>query len=609
MFDRRKYIFAAIVILLMLIFISRLFYLQIVDEDYAQFSQQNILSQRVIYPSRGLIYDRQDRIMVANQTVYDLMVTPSKVSPFDTAKLAELLDWDVAKLKERLNKARNYSFYKPSIFARNLTISEYGPIQEKLYVFRGFYSVPRTNRKYLYPVAPQVMGYLGEVDKSVIEKSDYYELGDYKGLSGIEEYYEPYLRGSKGVKHLLVDVFNREQGNYKGGELDKAAIPGKDLHITLDAELQAYGEKLMKNKIGSVVAIEPSTGEILAMVSSPGYEPEKLVGRKRGLFFPELVADTNKPLYNRPIKAQYPPGSTFKTLMALIGLKEEVINPYTQFTCRNGFYYPGIHVGCHSHDPYVRLNYSIETSCNAYYCNVFRLVMSQDKFENSHDALQNWHDRVAAFGLGDELGLDVHGEEAGNLPGPEYYDSIYRVGAWKWPTVVSLSIGQGELGVTPLQMANFTSAIANRGYYITPHLLKTTRHPELKDSISINRNSTGIDRKYFELVVDAMYDVVEKGTARWYGKVDSLAICGKTGTAQNPHGEDHSIFIAFAPKDDPKIAIATVVENSGYGSVWAAPVSTLMIEKYLKGESSRLRIEKHILDADFINPPKKEEDE
>lgn len=600
MFDQRKYTIITAICILGLIYISRLFYLQVLDKEYVYFAEENALQKKIITPARGLIYDRNGNILVTNETVYDIMVIPSQVKPFDTVAFARLLNIKIPDIRKKLAEAEKYSRYKPSLFLRQLSIKSYGKLQERLYEFRGFYAKESTTRKYPYKTAPHVLGYLGEVEQDKIDNSDYYKLGDYIGISGLEKEYENLLRGEKGVEHVLVDVLNREQGTYLNGELDKPAKAGFDIVSTIDVNLQQYGEKLMQNKKGSIVAIEPSTGEILAMVNSPSYDPNLLIGRNRAKNYARLQNDENKPLFNRATSAMYPPGSTFKLVQALIGLDEGVIDENTKFSCHGGYFIPGLKVGCHHHKSPVSLEYSIVTSCNAYYCNVFRYIIDQDKFKNTAEAYDHWRKKVASFGMGVDLQVDLPSEKDGILYTSQYYDNLYGENRWKSPTIISLAIGQAEVSLTPLQLANFVSVIANHGYYVTPHLLKGVVNRNITSQKLFEKHYADVDTSYFPFIVEAMYQVVERGTGRWYAKVNGIDICGKTGTSQNPHGEDHSIFIAFAPKDHPKIAVATVVENAGFGSTWAAPIASLMIEKYLTDTITRPRIEQRILEGDFI---------
>jgi penicillin-binding protein 2 len=443
---------------------------------------------------------------------------------------------------------------------------------------------------------------VAEASPSIIEKNSYYRSGDNIGISGIESEYEEELRGKRGVKIVMVDVFNREKGKFLNGAYDSTAVSGKDLKLTIDAKLQKYGEKLMQNKKGSIVAIDPKTGEILALVSMPTYDPNLLVGRARSKNYQELSIDTLKPLFNRALMAKYPPGSTFKSINALIGLQEGVLTPTTLYSCRNGYYSGRFHMGCHSHKSPVNLEFSIQTSCNSYYSNVFRSII--DKYPTAEEGYSVWRNYVLNFGLGKKTNIDLPNELSGFVPETEYYDSYYRKGSWNSLTIVSLAIGQGELGFTPMQMANMTATIANRGYHITPHIVKEIDGLEISlNNNSIEKIQSGIDSLHFDKVVEAMFQVVEKGTGT-KAKIEGIEVCGKTGTVQNPHGDDHSTFIAFAPKDDPKIAISVYVENGYWGSRWAAPIAGLMIEEYLRDSISRPLIEKQMLEGDLIHPKK-----
>jgi penicillin-binding protein 2 len=426
-------------------------------------------------------------------------------------------------------------------------------------------------------------------------------MGDNMGLSGVEKAYETPLRGQRGVKIVMVDVYNREKGSFEGGKYDTASVLGRSLTSSIDADLQQYGEKLMQNKIGAVVAIEPATGEILSMISAPTYDPNLLVGRNKKKNYPKMALDTLKPLYNRATMAKYPPGSTFKLLNALIGLHEGVINENTLFGCSRGFHFGGLTVGCHPHASPVNLKFSITTSCNSYYCNTFKSILQ--KYPKTAIGFNVWRNHVMSFGLGQKFPTDLPQESSGNVPTVKYYDKYHGSGRWNAITVISLAIGQGEMGVTPLQMANFCTVIANRGWFYPPHVIKEVDGGKIDSNLRTKRY-TKIEREYFDMVVDGMRNVVMNGTGR-IAQLDSLTICGKTGTAQNPHGKDHSIFIAFAPMDKPKIAIAVYVENAGFGATWAAPIASLMMEKYLRREVKRPEMEKRIFEANLL--PKKED--
>jgi penicillin-binding protein 2 len=531
------------------------------------------------------------------------MVIPKRVKNIDTADLCNMLQITKEAFIEKLKKLKKQKFssFRPEVFEGEISLETYATLQEKLYKFPGFFVQARTLRKYPMRIAPHALGYVGEVDEKIISANPYYRMGDNMGLSGVEKSYEEALRGQRGVKIVMVDVYNREKGSFEGGKYDTASVLGKSLTSSIDAELQQYGEQLMQNKVGAIVAIEPATGEVLTMVSSPTYDPNLLVGRLKKKNYPKMVRDTLKPLYNRATMAKYPPGSTFKLLNGLIGLHEGVINENTTFGCSRGFHFGGLTVGCHPHASPVNLKFSITTSCNAYYCNVFKNILQ--KYPKTAIGFDVWRNHVMSFGLGHKFPTDLPQESSGNVPTIKYYDKYHGSGRWNAITVISLAIGQGEMGVTPLQMANFCSVIANRGWYIPPHIIKSIDGGQI-DAKFRKKQRTKIEREYFDMVVDGMRNVVLNGTGR-IAQLDSLTVCGKTGTAQNPHGKDHSIFIAFAPMDNPKIAMAVYVENAGFGAAWAAPIASLMMEKYLRREVKRPEMEKRILEANLL--PKKED--
>jgi len=595
----RKFVILLIFLVVGIIFIVRLFYIQVVDDRWKVLATKS--SERVIteYPSRGLIYDRNGQIIVSNTPVYDLMVLPRDVEPFDTAAFCTLAGIDRESFDEQFEKARNYSRYKPSVLIKQIPASEYIDLAENLHRFKGFYGQPRTLRNYPSAVAAHAMGYVSEVTPKIIEKNSYYERGDYIGANGVESIYEKVLRGKRGKRVVLVDVHNNERSSYSGGKYDSLARAGENITSSIDLELQEYAELLMKNKRGSVVAIEPATGEILCIVTNPNYDPNLLVGRIRGKNYGKLSADTMKPLFNRALMARYPPGSTFKLIQGLIGLQEEVIDPNTRFSCNGGYYYAGRRLGCHAHSSPVDLKFSIQTSCNAYYCNVFKRIL--DKYPTSEEGYQKWRDHLSKFGLGSKLHVDMTSEIDGFVPKTTYYDKFYGRKRWNGHTIISLAIGQGELGVTPIQMANISAILANRGWFYTPHVIKEIDGRPITDSTYTEKHYTGIDIEHHEQVVEGMFRVVESGTGRGVRFSKEIEVCGKTGTAQNPHGKDHSIFIAFAPKDDPKIAVAVYVENVGYGSTWAAPINSLVMEKYLTDTISRPRVEQRMLDGYLLN--------
>ena len=595
----RKFVIVIIFITVGVIFSLRLFFLQVVDDEWKVMAAS--ASERVIteYPARGLIYDRNGELLVANTAVYDLMVIPRNMKNIDTIAFCNLLEIDTAEFTAKITAAKKYSRYKPYAFAKQIPASLYIDIAENLYRFPGFYGQPRTLRYYPHPIAAHSMGYVSEVTPKIIENDSYYQRGDYIGANGVESIYEEPLRGKRGKRFVLVDVHNNEKGSFANGQFDTLARAGKNLTSSLDIDLQAYGEKLMKQKRGSIVAIEPATGEILCLITNPNYDPNLLVGRVRGKNYKALSEDTLKPLFNRALMARYPPGSTFKLLQGLIGLEEEVIDENTRFSCNGGYYYSGRRLGCHAHSSPVNLQFSIQTSCNAYYCNVFKRVL--DKYPTSEEGYNRWRDHLVKFGLGSRLMVDMTSEVSGFVPESTYYDKFYGRNHWNGHTVISLAIGQGELGITPIQVANFTATIANRGWYYTPHIIKEIDGEPISDSIYTHKHLTDISKENYEMVVEGMYKVIEAGTGRGVRFSPDIEVCGKTGTAQNPHGKDHSIFIAFAPKDDPKIAIAVYVENVGFGSTWAAPITSLMIEQYLTDTITRPRIETRMIEADLLH--------
>ncbi len=599
-FTDRRYVFAVIIILVGLVYIIRLFHIQVIDKSYEQFALNNAQSIRTIYPARGLIFDRNGEIMVYNQAAYDIMLTPRQLEPFDTTEICRILKITRESMRERLQSARSYSYRVPSVFMKQVSYENTALLQEKLFQYPGFYVQTRTLRKYTRPIASHALGYVGEVDQKILDQDSYYQLGDYIGVSGIEKAYEPYLKGKKGKNIFLKDVHNQTIESYQEGKLDKSVEVGLNLVSTLDAELQEYGELLMKPYIGSVVAIEPATGEVLALVSAPSFPPDLLVGRNLGVSFGKLASDTLNPLFNRALMAQYPPGSTFKTMMGLIGLQEKVISVSTEHHCYYGFYVGSIHTGCHLHETPLNLIEAVQHSCNTYFIKTLKSILQDVKFQNTADAYTNWREHLLSFGFTRPLGIELTNELDGNIPEAGYYNRIYGENHWNYLTIRSLAIGQGEILITPIQMANMTATLANRGYYITPHLVKEIEGLDQIDPAYSSRHYTTIDTANFTPIVDGMDLVINGGpgsTAR-NAKINGITVCGKTGTAENPHGNDHSIFIAFAPKEDPKIAIAVYVENQGYGTTYAAPIASLMIEKYLTGEVKRTWYENWVMHRD-----------
>ncbi|MBC8487441.1 MAG: penicillin-binding protein 2 [Bacteroidetes bacterium] len=596
----RKYVINAIFIIVGVIFLIRLLFIQVLDESYILSAESNVLRQNTIYPNRGLIYDRNGELLVYDEAAYDLMVIPRQVKQIDTVEFCMLLDITDSAFKAKIHKAKKYSMYKPTVFQAQISKEEYGYIEEKLYKFPGFYVQLRSLRKYPVPIAAHTLGYIGEVNKKEIEKSHYYRQGDYIGKSGIEKFYEKELRGKKGTEIVMVDVHNREQGSYRNGRYDTLSEPGQNLYLSLDADLQAYGEKLMQNKIGSIVAIDPKTGGIIAFITSPVYDPNLLVGRVRGKNFNNLMNDSLKPLMNRAIMGTYPPGSTFKIVNAMVGLQEGVLREGTLYSCYGPATTP---IRCtHDHVSPLALKEGIEQSCNPYFWNVFKSIINNPKYNSIRESFNSWRKHVTSLGFGSKFNTDIPFELNGNIPTSEYYDKIYSEGHWNALTIRSLAIGQGEILITPLQLANLVAVIANKGFYYPPHLVTAIGTKDNRIKEFNEKTETTIDLKHFIIIQEAMLNVFEgeHGTARW-ARLEGMHICGKTGTVQNPHGKDHSMFIAFAPKDDPEIALSVIVENSGYGSTWAAPIASLLVEKYLNDTISRPYIEKRILEGNLIS--------
>ena len=600
----RRYVIAGIAVLVVFIYIVRLFGLQIIDQSTQGKAETNAQLRQTIYPSRGLIYDRNGELIVANQPIYEvtMIVKEMQSSAFDTLGFCEKLKITPTEFDKRMQyitnprKNRGYSPYSPQVFMEQLRQEEVAALQQELYKYAGIDIRCRTLRDYMYPIASHVLGSVGEVNQRDLERDLYYSVGDYSGRDGIERTYEKELRGEKGVKILMRDSRGRVQGPYQEGNLDKEAITGEDLYLGLDIKTQQLAETLMQGKIGSVVAIEPKTGEILALVSSPNWDPRSLVGQARSENYQKLLNDPNKPLMNRATQAQYSPGSTFKILQALIGLQEKVITPHTQYVCNGQGSRP---IRCtHSHGKNIDLEEGIEQSCNPYFWALYRDLLQQDGYSDDNAEFkqhyQIWRDHIMSFGLGNKFtDTDISEQAKGAIPSVGLYDKIYGKKGWKAITIRSLSIGQGEILVTPLQLANQTAAIANKGYYITPHLNRN-------DSMKLRIHETLIDEKYFDVVHRGMARVMTDGTGRFYN-VPELKICGKTGTVENPHGEDHALFIGFAPQDDPKIAIAVAVENAGFGSTWACPIATMVIEQYLTGEIKRKWLYERMINANLID--------
>jgi penicillin-binding protein 2 len=596
---KRSYVIIGIFVLTGLIFAVGLFRLQVLNPTYKVFATNNVLREVVQYPARGLIYDRNGKLLVHNKPAYDLLVTPREVETFDTLYLCKLLEITKEDLKKRIREAAEYSRYKPSIIVKQIPPETYAVLQERLYRFKGFHTQSRTLREYNYPAAAHVLGYVGEVNQADLNRDRYYSMGDYIGVDGIENSYEEWLRGEKGIKKYLVDVHNRIQGSFLDGDEDIPAKIGKNLITSLDIDLQLYAEELLQNKKGSVVAIEPATGEILTLASAPAYHPGMLVGRVRGSNYAKLLTDTLKPLFNRALLAEYPPGSTFKVLNVLAALEEKTINTHTHFSCAGPGSSP---IRCtHNHVSPLNVVEAIRESCNPFLWNTFRSVFS--KFPTSAEGYNVWREHVLRFGMGKKLNIDLPVESKGSLPEESYYNRFYGKGRWNALTVRSLAIGQGELGVTPMQLANFCAAIANRGYFYTPHVVKEIEEAEINNRLK-TRNDVGISAEYFEPAIEGMQMVVEQTNASGLMRINGITMCGKTGTAENPHGSDHSVFMAFAPKDDPKIAISVYIENGVWGARYAAPIASLIVEKYLTDSiaDSRKWLEQRMLEANLLNP-------
>ena len=607
----KRYYIQVITILIAVIFIIRLVSLQILNSEYKYMSENNAVLESPVYPERGFIYDRNGEILVANQIAYDLMVIPENTNKFDTLELSELINIPIKDFKLNFSKAIKFSNKIPSIILSEISKKEHAYIQEKLWKYKGFYLQKKSIRKYYHDIGANFLGYISEVNDSDIDRDNYYQTGELIGRQGIEKYYENILRGEKGKSFFQKDRFNRIIGSYQKGRFDVAPKTASNISLTIDLDLQKYGESLFKNKRGGIVAIEPSTGEILALVTAPSYDPNILLGRKRSINYNELANDTiSKPLFDRGLQAQYSPGSPFKVLNALIGLQEEVININDIYTCNKGhFYAKGAFMECHNKvGTKNNLISAIHQSCNTYFAKTYKKLINSKKTVS--EGLDNWTSHLNSFGLGSYLGYDLSIGQKGFIPNSNYYDKYYQKGGWKASTIISNSIGQGEILTTPIQMANFTSAIANRGFYITPHFLKSSDKINTK---KFEKKITSIDPIHFEPVIEGMEKVVDYGTAR-IAKIKNIKVCGKTGTVENfikLNGKktqltDHSMFIAFAPKEDPKIALAVFVENGYWGSRWAAPIASLMIEKYLNNKIERKWLENRILkgslEFEYVKP-------
>jgi len=611
-FENRKYVFGGIVCGVVLIFLIRLFFLQIVSGNYKTFADSNAFYKKTLYPDRGVIYDRNKNLIVYNQPTYDIMVTMREIENLDTLDFCRTINITKERFLSRMTEVKNrninpgYSSYTPQVFLTQLSPQEYGVLQEKLYRYRGFSVRSRSQRNYARSSAGLLLGYIGEVSKSDIAKDEdnYYVQGDYAGIAGVEKSYEKYLRGEKGCEILLRDAHGRIKGSYENKKHDNLPVPGKNIELSIDIELQEYGERLMRNKIGSIVAIEPATGEILVMVSSPTYDPSLMVGRQRGENHKILEKDPYNPLFSRALMGRYPPGSTFKTAQALTLLQEKAITPQSSFYCAHGYPPLGGRPGCHGHPTPLSLVPAIAHSCNSYFCfGVRNLLENKILYPNIHDAFDAWKKHMVAQGFGYPLGVDLPNENRGMIPNGTFYDKRYGSKGWRAHTIISISIGQGEIIATPLQLCNLAATIANRGYFYTPHVVRNIQDTELEKKYTESR-PTHINKEHYNTVVEGMASAVTGGTAR-SAQLPGIVVCGKTGTAENPHGKDHSIFICFAPKDDPKIAVAVIVENGGFGATNALPIASLIVEKYINGKiaDNRKWVEDRIVNTTILPAP------
>lgn len=610
-FAERKYPIRLFFMAAIFLLVGKAAHIQLIDKTYAQRGSTAGIDKITKYPARGLIYDRNGELLVNNIPVYDLMVTYKQLDPaMDTTKFCKLLGISKTDFKKRIVKdwrSNRFSKLVPFAFMSKISADTFARFQEHLYEFPGFFPQVRNIRSYPHPNGAHVLGFIREVNEREVRKeSSPYRPGDYIGGSGLEKQYEAKLRGDKGAEYVWKDRHGRSLGSYKNNSKDTLPTPGADLITALDVNLQAYGEKLMQNKTGGIVAIEPRSGEILSMISMPTYDPNQLIiNSQRGKIYQELLNNPHLPFFDRAVMAEYPPGSIYKTIVALAGLQENVINPNSGFTCNNGYYYAGRTYGCHAHAYPGNIIRGIQHSCNSYFWQTFRRLVDKVDYYKPEEGLREFNDYVYQFGLDKPLGIDFPGEKEGNVPTPEYYDKVYKGGGWKSPTIMSLGIGQGEIQMTTVQMANLAATLANRGYFVTPHLVKGYKNDTARiDNKYRRKHRVAVAREYFDIVVEGMEQVVLAGTAR-ASYVPGLQVCGKTGTAENPHGEDHSVFFAFAPRDNPKIAIAVFIENAGWGGTYAAPIASLMMEKYINGDikESRKWLEQRMIEADLLTLP------
>ncbi len=585
--EYRKYVIGGVATLITAVYIVRLFMLQITSDDYKKSADSNAFLKKIEFPSRGIISDRNGQLMVYNQPSYDIMVVMNEArGHIDTLDFCNALNISRQEFDERMKavmNTRGYSRFTEQLFMSQLSDQEFSIFQEKMYRFPGFYVQRRSIRQYVYPYAAHVLGDVAEVSPADIEEDDYYQPGDYIGKQGVERSYEKQLRGEKGVQILLRDAHGRIQGSYQNGALDQKPVPGKNLTLGIDSKLQALGERLLEGKIGSIVAIEPKTGEVLCMVSSPGFDPRMMVGRKRSASHKLLSQDTWKPLLNRSIMGQYPPGSTFKTTQALTFLSEGVITAQTAYPCYHGFVFKGLRVGCHGHGSPLPLVPAISTSCNGYFCwGLYHMINNTQKYGTVQKAMNKWRDYLVSMGFGYKLGIDLPGEKRGLIPNAQFYDKAYK-GSWNGLTIISISIGQGEVNATPLQICNLAATIANRGYYLVPHVVKKVEGEPL-DTAFTRKHYTLAKPEAYNYIVQGMRSAALGGTCKALAHYDFEA-CGKTGTAQN-RGHDHSVFMGFAPMNDPKIAVAVYVENGGWGATYGVPIGGLIMEQYINGKLS-----------------------
>jgi len=599
--ESRKYVLIAGVLFISCVFILRLFWIQVVDGKWQAAAANMAERKMTVFPSRGLIFDRNEKLLVANTPVYDLMVVPKEVKPFDTLAFCAMIGVPVDDLRLRLAEATKYSKYKPSVMEKQIPADQFAAISVHLHKYPGFYGQSRTLRTYPPHAAAHLLGYLSEVNARKVEEDPYYKSGDVIGVGGLESFYEPSLRGKRGVSYVLMDVHNNMKGSFKGGAYDTLAVEGSDLYTGIDLDMQLLGEKLMVNKKGSIVALDPKTGEVLCLVSSPSYDPELLVGRVRNTNYGVLQRDPIKPLFDRALQAQYPPGSIFKIAQALIALDEGVITTETGFPCNKSL------VGCHNHPSAGDIRQAIQMSCNPYFHQVFKRIVERgenpnNRFKDAALGLAEWEKRMRSFGLGSRPAIDLPSVKGGNIPGPAYYDRKYGEARWAFSTIYSVSIGQGEVLVAPLQMANLAAIFANKGWYYDPHVVRAIGDPDSVQTQYRDKHYVDVHAQWFDHIQEGMRRVVNEagGTAR-RARIDGITVCGKTGTAENPHGQDHAVFIAFAPMEDPKLAIAVYVENSGFGGTWAAPIASLLMEQYLTDTITRPEVVKKMEEADLIS--------